>query len=267
MILARRLTTLAIIALLAACGGGRDDAGSNIPPARTGEIFAPGFGDAKPVAFTGTTPAHYPVHGIDVARFQSDIDWGAARRAGVNFAFIKATEGGDLFDRQFNSHWNGAGRAGVERGAYHFYYFCTSPEDQANWFIRNVPRGNMLPPVLDMEWNPFSPTCAHVRPPAAEVQDQMRRWLAVIEAHYGQRPVIYTTPEFYRQNRLGEFRGYDFWLRSTARNPAQVYPDERWSFWQYSATGRVDGIAGDVDLNLFAGNRAQWQSWVAARKR
>tara|TARA_R110002049_G_scaffold29972_1_gene101868 strand:- start:40882 stop:41670 length:789 start_codon:yes stop_codon:yes gene_type:complete len=262
MKLAKRLVFLSLFAL-AACGAPRSAA----PPADPGVLFSANFGDRDPVAFTGQSPNRFAVHGIDAARFQKSVDWQTARRNGVNFAFIKATEGGDLLDSEFNTHWRGAGNAGVARGAYHFYYFCTSPEDQARWFIRNVPRGNMLPPVLDMEWNPFSPTCAHIRPPGNEVRDQMRRWLAVVEAHYGQRPIIYTTPEFYRQNGLSIFKGYDFWLRTTAKTPAEAYPGQSWRFWQYSATGTVPGIAGDVDLNAFSGSRADWQAWVAARAR
>ena len=256
----RRALILSLLAL-AACGSP-----GSPPPAPPGVLFPAAFGDSDPVSFKGRTPAAYPVHGIDVARFQNDIDWNTARRAGVNFAFIKATEGGDLKDINFDSHWQGAGQAAVKRGAYHFYYFCTPPEDQARWFIRNVPKtGGMLPPVLDMEWNPFSPTCAHVRPPAADVRDQMRRWLRVVEAHYGQRPIIYTTPKFYRENNLSRFRGYDFWLRTTAKTPAETYPGQTWRFWQYSATGIVPGIDGDVDLNAFSGSRADWQNWLATR--
>jgi len=256
----RRALILSLLAL-AACGNP-----DSPPSAAPGVLFPAAFGDSDPVSFKGRTPAAYPVHGIDVARFQNDIDWNTARRAGVNFAFIKATEGGDLKDINFDSHWQGAGQAAVKRGAYHFYYFCTPPEDQARWFIRNVPKtGGMLPPVLDMEWNPFSPTCAHVRPPAADVRDQMRRWLRVVEAHYGQRPIIYTTPKFYRENDLGRFRGYDFWLRTTAKTPAETYPGQTWRFWQYSATGIVPGIDGDVDLNAFSGSRADWQNWLATR--
>ena len=256
----RRALILSLLAL-AACGNP-----DSPPSAAPGVLFPAAFGDSDPVSFKGRTPAAYPVHGIDVARFQNNIDWNTARRNGVNFAFIKATEGGDLKDINFDSHWQGAGQAAVKRGAYHFYYFCTPPEDQARWFIRNVPKtGGMLPPVLDMEWNPFSPTCAHVRPPAADVRDQMRRWLRVVEAHYGQRPIIYTTPKFYRENDLGRFRGYDFWLRTTAKTPAEAYPGQTWRFWQYSATGIVPGIGGDVDLNAFSGSRADWQNWVATR--
>lgn len=249
--------------LLAACGGPAGE-----PPAAPGVLFPANFRDADPVDFGRGGPARYPVQGIDAARFQKSIDWNRARANGVNFAFIKATEGGDLLDPAFKDHWAGAGRAGLWRGAYHFYYFCTAPEVQARWFIRNVPRTRgALPPVLDMEWNPFSPTCATVRPPGAEVRAQMRTWLRLVEAAYGQRPIIYTTPKFYRENDLGRFKGYDFWLRSTAKTPAEAYPGQPWRFWQYSATGLIPGIAGEVDLNAFNGSPAAWQAWVAARTR
>jgi lysozyme len=256
----------ALVALLtlAACGAGPRPTAL---PVDVGMVFAPQFRDADPVEFTARTPDRYPVHGIDAARFQKSIDWITARRNGVSFAFIKATEGGDILDAEFENHWKGAGRAGVERGAYHFYYFCTPPEVQARWFIRNVPRGNMLPPVLDMEWNPFSPTCATVRPPAAEVRAQMRTWLRIVSDHYGQKPIIYSTPEFYRENDLGQLTGWEFWLRSTAREVSEVYPGQRWTFWQYTSTGLVPGIVGKVDLNVYAGNQAEWQQWVTAHKR
>ncbi|MGJ8544718.1 MAG: glycoside hydrolase family 25 protein [Sulfitobacter sp.] len=261
--LPRFLMWIALPVLLVACGG---PGPSSAPPAEPGALFAARFGDNDPVDFSGPTPRSFAVHGTDAARFQNDIDWNTARRAGVNFAFIKATEGGDLLDPKFNDHWRAAGRAGVARGAYHFYYFCTSPEDQARWFIRNVPRSRGdLPPVLDMEWNPFSPTCAHRRPPGHVVRAEMRRWLAIVEKHYGQKAVIYTTPRFYAENDLGQFRGYDFWLRTTAKTPAQAFPGQRWAFWQYSATGVIPGSNVEMDLNAFNGSRQDWQNWRAAR--
>ncbi len=249
---------LALIAFLAACSG----------PAATpvGKIVPENFRDADPVAFQGQRPARYAVHGIDVARFQKSVNWRQARANGVNFAFIKATEGGDLMDPMFKSHWQGAGEAGVARGAYHFYYFCTRPEVQARWFIRNVPRTpGALPPVLDMEWNPFSPTCAHRRPSAAVVQDEMRRFLRIIRAHYGQEPIIYTTPRFYKENKLGQFTGHEFWLRTTAKTPRETFPGQRWRFWQYSATGLISGIEGKVDLNAFSGRPSEWKRWLTVR--
>jgi lysozyme len=255
----RTLLALLFLTALAACGSGE----RAIP---LGEPVAPNFRDADPVDFGRQSPDRYGVHGIDAARFQTSIDWAQARRNGVNFAFLKATEGGDLVDPAFRDHWRGAGEAGVARGAYHFYYFCTSPEDQARWFIRNVPRSKgMLPPVLDMEWNAFSPTCAHRRPAGHEVRDEMRRWLRIVEQHYGQRPIIYTTPGCYEDAGLDTFRGYEYWLRTTAKSPDEAFPGERWRFWQYSATGLIEGIAGKVDLNAFSGSPAEWQSWLATR--
>ncbi len=260
----RLLLTVGIAILLAACGAGP----AGTPPGPPGALFAANFRDADPVDFKRPRPQSFVVHGIDAARFQTSINWNTARANGVNFAFLKATEGGDLLDPRFKQHWRGAGRAGVWRGAYHFYYFCTAPEVQARWFIRNVPRASRaLPPVLDMEWNPFSPTCARVRPPAREVKRQMRVWLRLVEAHFGQRPIIYTTPEFYKDNNLRSFRGYEFWLRSTAKTPREAYPGQPWRFWQYSATGRIDGIVGDVDLNAFNGTAEDWQSWVERNAR
>jgi lysozyme len=129
-----------------------------------------------------------------VSRYQAPIDWATARANGVSFAFIKATEGGDRVDSGFVGHWRGAGAAGVARGAYHFFYFCTPAEVQARWFIANVPKERgMLPPVVDLEWNPQSPTCTY-RPPPEVVRAEALTFMDLLERHYGQRPIIYTDP-------------------------------------------------------------------------
>ena len=250
-----RFLLLAALAFMAACGAP--------PPAPfTGPLV---IGDTDPVRFSGRQPSTYPVRGMDAARFQTSVDWPRAKAVGIEFVFLKATEGGDLLDIKFEDHWRGAGRAGIKRGAYHFYYFCTAPEVQAQFFIRTVPRARgSLPPVLDMEWNPFSPTCQR-RPDAATVQDEMRRWLDLVTAHYGQRPIIYTTPGFYEDAQLNTFKGYEFWLRTTAKTPAQAYPGQPWRFWQYTATGTLPNTPGAVDINAFNGTRTEWQAWLDRR--
>ena len=60
----------------------------------------------------------FPVHGIDVSKYQGDIDWDRVRGAGTKFAFIKATEGGDHADEKFSANWSGAKAAGIARGAF-----------------------------------------------------------------------------------------------------------------------------------------------------
>lgn len=223
------------------------------------------FDDARPHDWGAHTPGRYQIHGIDVSRYQTAIDWPAARAGGVGFAFIKATEGGENLDPMFASHWRAAGAAGVPRGAYHFYYHCRPAIEQADWFIRNVPDSpGALPPVLDIEWTPFSPTCT-LRPPAPQVRAEAQTFVNRVARHYGKRPVLYTTVDFYRDNQLWKMSGVDFWLRSVAGHPDDVYDGQRWTFWQYSGTGLVPGVAGTADLNAFAGSRADWIAWLASR--
>jgi len=230
-------------------------------------VSNPRFGDRKPHPWDGRAPWTYPVHGTDVSKYQRTVDWRAARAAGVSFAFIKATEGGDMFDERFTEHWRGAKAAGIPRSAYHFYYFCRPAREQAEWFIRNVPReAGSMPHVLDMEWNHLSPSCK-LRPSAATVQKEMRVWLDMVEKHYGKRPIIYTSVDFYADNRLEQFEGYEWWLRSVSAHPDERYNRRRFLFWQYTGTGQLPGIDGDADINVFNGTEAQWQAWLRQHAR
>ena len=134
----------------------------------------------------------------------------------------------------------------------------------AKWFIKNVPRlrGGM-PPVLDLEWNPFSPTCV-LRPPAKEVRRVATRFINIIERHYQTRVVVYTAPDFWERNNVARLKR-DFWLRSTAQHVEKRYGVKGWQFWQYTATGVLDGIEKEVDFNCFNGGKGQWNKWRKAR--
>lgn len=254
---------------LAACGSrtGSPDrcasAAATAPRAFAGRPS--GWGDDDPHDWIGRAPYGYPVHGINVSRWNGPSDWQEAARSGVSFAFIKATEGGDLVDPLFAEHWNSSAAAAIPHGAFHFWYHCRDGESQARWFIENVPRQpGMLPPVLDMEWTPFSPTCTRRAPPA-EIRREMLVWLRIVGAHYGQRPLIYVVPDFFDDTDLSTFSGYDWWLRSTAAHPSERYPGTPWRIWQYSGTGRVPGFATRTDLNTFNGSPQAFAVWRAAR--
>ena len=227
----------------------------------------PRFEDKDPQDFGRHTPHHHHVHGIDVSKWNGEIDWPAVRRSGVAFAFVKATEGSDRLDSRFADYWRGAKAAGIAHAPYHFYYFCSTADAQADWFIANVPKEAVrLPPVLDAEWNSASPTCKK-RPPPEEVRAALQRFLDRIEAHYGKRPLIYTAVEFHRDNLVGHFKDYHFWLRAVAEHPENIYPARRWAFWQYTSTGVVPGISGNTDINVFAGSAKNWNQWVATVSR
>lgn len=227
----------------------------------TAEVSAAATGDHPFPTITHTVGHHaHPVHGIDVSKYQGTIDWQQVRAAGVSFAFIKATEGGDLLDSRFRENWEGARRAGIPRGAYHFTYWCRPMAEQIEWFKRNVPvEPDALPPVLDVEWNFQSPTCPR-RVPVPLAQAKMREFLHAMERHYGKKPIIYADIKFHREVLAnGEFAEYPFWVRSVAAVPHERYPGRRWAFWQITATGRVAGISTPVDRNVFAGSHHQWQ--------
>jgi lysozyme len=271
----RRLAALALACLVAGCSTvddlGLSSSASMLPPqnakATAGypALLNPRFGDNDPHEWTSRTPFQYAVHGTDVSKYQRSVDWGTARASGISFAFIKATEGGDRVDDKFQEHWQGARAAGISRGAYHFYYFCRPAAEQARWYIANVPRDpSSLPAVLDMEWNPSSPTCK-LRPPPETVRKEMRIFLSIVEKHYGKKPIIYTSIDFFEDNNLASFTGYRYWLRSVADHPSDRYGAHPFVFWQYTGTGVVPGIKGNADLNVFNGSHADWRKWISAK--
>ena len=233
-------------------------------PVTRARVYSQQFRDAKPINFGKVQPQHYAVHGVDVSRWQGEIDWPKLRTQGANFAYIKATDGGDHLDPMFKTNWRRAKEAGIRRGAYHFFYWCRTAGEQADWFIRNVPREpGALPPVIDVEYNGESSCKRKVS--RAKVIEKMQVFMDKLERHYGQRPIIYTAPDFYRDNLRGEFLGYPFWLRAVAAHPSKVYPGRKWLFWQYSGSGLSQGVDGKIDLNVFNGSVEGWHNWVEAR--
>lgn len=213
--------------------------------------------------FTGPFPQDFPIHGIDVSKYQGKVDWRAVRAAGVKFAWIKATEGADHLDPEFRRNWFEAKAAGVPRGAYHFVYWCRPWQQQMAWFEHNVPvEPEALPPVLDVEATPHSRTCKRVLH-RDDVLPEIANMLAELERHYGKRPIIYTSVDFYHAIlQPHAFSNYPIWIRSTKYSPPVEYGHRKWHFWQYRSDGSVPGIAGKVDRNVFFGNARQWVAWL-----
>jgi lysozyme len=246
----KRFLLLGLFALgLSGCGGGVDN---------------------DPVGFVGGVPGaprprDYPVHGIDVSKYQGDIDWNAVAGSGVKFAWIKATEGGDHLDAKFQANWEGAKAAGVPRGAYHFVYWCRAPMEEARWFTQNVPaEAGALPPVLDVESDSESKTCRKRLEPAQTNAD-IKMMLRHMEQHFGKKPIIYTSVDFYQAIlSQGDYSDYAMWVRSTKYHPSVKYGQQPWAFWQYQADGRIPGIAGKVDRNVFYGSPAEWDNFLAS---
>ncbi len=190
--------------------------------------------------------ARYDVHGIDVSHYQREVDWHRVETR-YAFVFLKATEGVALEDRYFRRHWQKLERMRVKRGAYHFFLPTADAGRQADHFIRNVRlRSGDLPPVLDVEVTGNASS--------QEIARGVKRWLQRVERHYKVRPIVYTNASFYRQHLQGAVTGYPVWIAQYGWQTPQTEP--AWHFWQYADDGRVDGIAGAVDLNVFSGSLA-----------
>lgn len=204
---------------------------------------------AAPVAMSSWNPlAATYTQGIDVSAHQGPIDWDAVTRGDVRFAYMKATEGSDFVDPRFAFNWRGAERAGLHRGAYHYFTLCRSGAQQAANFIRTVPRGaSMLPPAVDLE---HMGPCRR-GPTAANVDEELRRFLDIVEAHYGQRPILYTTRRFHDAH-LSALPGERWWIRSLYTPPE--FRRGEWVIWQHHNGAHRPGISEPVDLDAFRGD-------------
>lgn len=200
-------------------------------------------------AVSGWYPSErrHPSQGIDVSHHQGSIAWAKLPRQGVDFAYIKATEGADHVDSRFSINWRAADAAGIRRGAYHFFTLCRSGREQAAHFVRYVPAESAaLPPAVDLE---FPGNCPY-RPSQATFDKELGDFLRIVEARYGQRAVLYLTRHFDRHYRVSATFKRPLWLRSLQSEPR--FGARRWTIWQSSNLRRLDGVHGRVDWNVEA---------------
>jgi lysozyme len=188
----------------------------------------------------------YPSQGIDVSHHQGAIDWAALPAQGVDFAYIKASEGGDHRDSRFAENWRGARSAGVRRGAYHFFTLCRPGAVQAANFIAAVPaEPDALPPAVDLE---YVGNCVAGRPSVDAFHAELAAYLAAVEAHYGKQVLLYLTDEFDTAYQVSARVDRSLWLRSLVFQPS--FGTRPWTLWQASSFRRLEGIAGPVDWNV-----------------
>jgi lysozyme len=197
----------------------------------------------------------YSVRGVDVSAHQGVIDWDLLKADGVDFAYIKASEGETFNDPRFSRNWYAADQAGVLRGAYHFFTQCRSGKAQAQNFIRVVPADpNALPPAVDAE---HMGPCLQA-PAVKDVAAEIAVFLDALQAQYKVRPIIYATREFHDAYLAGKFPKERFWVRRLLLAPH--FRQSQWVFWQYHNWGRRAGVSGPIDLDVFKGTRAELEA-------
>jgi len=222
------------------------------------ELAVPGIADAE----------RRP--GIDVSRFQGRIDWQRVGETEVEFAFAQASRGSGSDctveparcgpDEYYDRNYARAREQGIRVGPYHRAFtggesrlgIKRDSRREAKVFLAEVGelRNEDLLPVLDVE-TPFNDLDPR------ELRIWVRNWLTKVEKELDATPIIYTnhsswgatgdTTSFARQ-------GHPLWVANfdveTPKVPALNWDGLGWSIWQHTSTGRVNGIAGNVDENV-----------------
>ncbi len=197
--------------------------------------------------------------GVDVSKWQGTINWTKVKNAGFAFAFIRVSDGARFPDAKFATNWAGARSAGVIRGAYQFFRPSQSVTTQANLMINAIGtyRPGDLPPVIDVE------DAGGLSP--ATVASRVRQWADKVYAAVGIRPIVYTGKYFWRDHvgAPSSFSPNPLWIAAyTTQCPDIPGPWSRWTFWQYTDSGTVNGINGNVDTSRFNGSLAQLRAFA-----
>ena len=204
------------------------------------------YGDAR-------YPDGYEIHGIDISHYQGTIDWDELKGNAVikccplRFIIIKSTEGSTMVDSNFKDNFYQAREYGFIRGAYHFWSNKSTARAQAYHFLNNVRlEDGDLPPVLDIEHMPKNTS-------VEDFQRDVLTWLHIVEDKYHVKPIIYTYYKFKQQYLSAPvFDDYPYWI-------AHYYVDKveykgKWKFWQHTDAGKLPGIKGYVDFNIYNGS-------------
>ena len=221
------------------------------------------------------------VYGIDISRHQHEIGkkiypihWPSLRIVGigsvahqhaagkvdypVSFVFIKATQGTTIFSKYYPYDLNGARSQGIPVAPYHFYSPRSSGIDQAKYFLKyaRIPLTSM-PPVLDVE--PTDQQIAQMGGREVLFRETLN-WMRYVERATGRRPILYVGQSFVNDHlphAPEALRSYDVWIARYG----EFRPYVKLAFWQLTPEGRVRGIHGDVDINVFNGNQEEFARW------
>ena len=188
------------------------------------------------------------VHGIDVSHYQGRIEWRTvASNPEVGYVFLKASEGGNITDETYEYNLREARRAGLKVGSYHFFRANTSAELQFRNFMSMVKvKSQDLLPIIDVEvTNGVSESTFHAR---------LEQLLKLVTQEFGRKPIIYTGKNFYNKHfHGGRYRDYKFMIACYTIDEPLLNGNDDFVMWQYSQTGRVRGIRGNVDQSRFVG--------------
>lgn len=182
--------------------------------------------------------------GIDISNYQPSVDFNALKNS-VQVVIMKATEGTTYLDPKLESHYQGAKAAGFPVGFYHFMSEKTSPSEQATFFYNAIKDKQFeINTVLDIETNSQNRT-------AYQITDRCLEFLAKFKELSGLDCIIYTGGYFGRDNLDNRIKAYKAWIAHYGVNSPMETGFYNVVGHQYTSSGSVYGINGNVDLNNF----------------
>lgn len=197
---------------------------------------------------------HFPVRGIDISAHNGTVDFGSAAADDIRFVLIKATEGSSFKDPRFMTNYREARKSGLKVGVYHFFRFDVDGKIQALNFINTIGRLRIdMPVAIDIEeWaNPGNiPT------------DLILERLDDLISHLidsGFNVMLYSNKNGHQRFLKDRNTKLPLWICSIPEAPA----DMDWLLWQYTHQGRIDGVNGSVDINVYNGSTDEWDNWTS----
>lgn len=181
------------------------------------------------------------LNGIDLSRYQGDVNWKQiAKNEDIQYVYLKATEGYTIIDPMYKENLDSARKAGLLVGSYHIYSYKSTAEQQFKNLKSTIKKSKQdLIPILDIE------------PPRRKKKlntKEIDKLLRLMENHYGVRPIIYVCEAYYNKYFAKErYKKYKFFIANYIRKPNCKY-----TMWQYTNKGYINGIDTRVDLSTFS---------------
>lgn len=225
-------------------------------------LVAAGYYELKRLHFFEkdvTLGNRYTVRGIDVSNHNGKVNFDKVAAAGYSFVYVKASEGATYKDARFKSNCSKAARSGLKVGAYHFFRNNRDGVSQARNFIAQARAVDLdMPLVIDIEdaGNDNSVETALVHSRLREMAAELKR--------AGYKIMIYTNGDGLKKYYQPCFKGEPLWL-CTFNDPDSV-KGKGHVMQQYCHWGKVDGVSGEVDLNVYMGTQRQWDAWLENAK-
>jgi len=186
------------------------------------------------------------IYGIDVSHHQGKIEWEKVKKwknKKLDFVYIKATEGATYIDKTYKTNIKEAKENDFLVGSYHYFRTTSSIENQFQNFIKTIDKSEQdLIPLIDVEektnWT------------NKEFHKNFKAFLNMVENYFGQKPMIYTVNSFYNLNLSGKYKEYHFLIGRYGPNAPNMRDKTSWTIWQFSQTGKVEGIPKYVDIDV-----------------